>query len=180
MTRNRRILVLASLAAIVGLLAADAAFARGGGGNRGGGNRGGGGGRDTRRGGSNKSDDKKKKELVEARNMADSLIYSTEKSLKEYGGKVAEAEKGAIEADLAALKEAVKGDDAAAIKSKTEALSQSSMKLGEAMYKASQEAAAGEDAAAGTPGADGGKGEDVVDADFEEVDDDKNGKKKSA
>jgi molecular chaperone DnaK len=126
------------------------------------------------------ADDKKKKELVEARNMADSLIYSTEKSLKEYGGKVAESEKGAIEADLAALKEAVKSDDASAIKSKTEALSQSSMKLGEAMYKASQEAAAGEDAAAGKPGAEGGKAEDVVDADFEEVDDDKNDKKKSA
>ena len=126
---------------------------------------------------------KKRKELVEVRNIADSLIYSTEKSLKEYGGKVGEAEKGAIEADLAALKEAVKADDAAAIKSKTEALSQSSMKLGEAMYKASQEAAEGDEAAsdkAGAAGAAGDKGEDVVDADFEEVDDDKNDKKKSA
>ncbi|MPY73129.1 MAG: molecular chaperone DnaK [Alphaproteobacteria bacterium] len=126
------------------------------------------------------ADDKKRKELVEVRNIADSLIYSTEKSLKEYGGKVGEAEKGAIEADLAALKEAVKADDAAAIKSKTEALSQSSMKLGEAMYKASQEAAEGDEAASDKDGAAGSKGEDVVDADFEEVDDDKNDKKKSA
>lgn len=126
------------------------------------------------------ADDKKRKELVEARNIADSLIYSTEKSLKEYGGKVGDAEKSAIEADLAALKEAVKADDAAAIKSKTEALSQSSMKLGEAMYKASQEAAEGDEAASDKAGAAGGKGEDVVDADFEEVDDDKNDKKKSA
>ena len=122
------------------------------------------------------ADDKKKKELVEARNMADSLIYSTEKSLKDYGDKVGASEKGAIEGDLAALKEAVKSDDSAAIRSKTEALSQSSMKLGEAMYKASQETAAGEEAAPES----GDKGENVVDADFEEVDDDKNDKKKSA
>ena len=126
------------------------------------------------------AEDKKRKELVEARNMADSLIYTTEKSLKEYGGKIGSAEKGAIEGDLAALKEAVKDDDPAVIKAKTEALSQSSMKLGEAMYKASQETAAGEEAAAGAGGASGEKGEGVVDADFEEVDDDKNGKKKSA
>jgi len=112
--------------------------------------------------------------------MADSLIYTTEKSLKEYGGKIGGAEKSAIEGDLAALKEAMKSDDPAAIKAKTEALSQSSMKLGEAMYKASQEAAAGEEAAPGSGTATGGKGEDVVDADFEEVDDDKNDKKKSA
>jgi molecular chaperone DnaK len=122
------------------------------------------------------ADDKKKKELVEARNMADSLIYSTEKSLKDYGDKVGASEKSTIESDLAALKEAVKEDDAAAIRSKTEALSQSSMKLGEAMYKASQETAAGEEAAPES----GEKGENVVDADFEEVDDDKNDKKKSA
>jgi molecular chaperone DnaK len=123
------------------------------------------------------ADDKKRKELVEARNMADSLIYTTEKSLKDYGEKIGSAEKTAIEGDLAALKEAMTSDDPAAIKAKTEALSQSSMKLGEAMYKASQEAASGETAAPGDGAAAGGKGEDVVDADFEEVDDDK---KKSA
>ena len=126
------------------------------------------------------ADDKKRKELVEARNMADSLTYTTEKSLKEYGGKIGGAEKTAIETDLAALKEAMKSDDPAAIKAKTEALSQSSMKLGEAMYKASQEAAGGEEAASGDAASTDGKGENVVDADFEEVDDDKNDKKKSA
>jgi molecular chaperone DnaK len=121
------------------------------------------------------ADDQKRKALVEARNIADSLTYTTEKSLKEYGDKVGADEKSTIETDLAALKEAVQSDDVEAIKAKTEALSQSSMKLGEAMYKASQEAeAAGEAADAG---ASGEKGDDVVDADFEEVDDDK---KKSA
>jgi len=120
------------------------------------------------------AEDQKRKALVEARNIADSLVYSTEKSLKEYGDKVGSAEKSAIETDLAALKEAVKADDVEAIKAKTEALSQSSMKLGEAMYKASQETAAGD---GGEAGASEAKGDDVVDADFEEVDDDK---KKSA
>ncbi len=122
------------------------------------------------------AEDHKRKELVEARNIADSLAYTTEKSLKEYGDKVSSDEKSAIETDLAALKEAVTAEDVEAIKAKTEALSQSSMKLGEAMYKASQEAEAGEQAAEDA-GASGEKGDDVVDADFEEVDDDK---KKSA
>jgi len=124
------------------------------------------------------ADDQKRKELVEARNIADSLIYSTEKSLKDYGDKVGADEKGAIETDLAALKEAMTSDDADVIKEKTEALSQSSMKLGEAMYKASQETAA--DEAAAEAGASDEEGENVVDADFEEVDDDNNDKKKSA
>jgi molecular chaperone DnaK len=122
------------------------------------------------------AEDQKRKALVEARNVADSLVYTTEKSLKEYGDKVGGNEKSAIETDLAALKEAVAAEDVELIKAKTEALSQSSMKLGEAMYKASQEAEAGEQAA-DAAGASGEKGDDVVDADFEEVDDDK---KKSA
>jgi len=120
------------------------------------------------------AEDQKRKALVEARNIADSLMYTTEKSLKDYGDKVGGEEKSAIETDLAALKEAVTGEDVEAIKAKTEALSQSSMKLGEAMYKASQEAG---DEDAGSDGTPGEKGDDVVDADFEEVDDDK---KKSA
>jgi molecular chaperone DnaK len=124
------------------------------------------------------ADDQKRKELVEARNIADSLMYSTEKSLKEYGDKVGADEKSAIETDLAALKEAMTSDDADVIKEKTEALSQSSMKLGEAMYKASQETAG--DEAAAEAGASDEEGENVVDADFEEVDDDNNDKKKSA
>ncbi len=121
------------------------------------------------------ADDQKRKELVEARNGADSLIYSTEKTLEEYGDQIGEEDKSQIQTDLEALKSAVEGEDAADINAKAEALSKSSMKLGEAMYKASQESA--DDAAAGGPdmgdaasaeAADDG----VVDADFEEVEED--------
>jgi molecular chaperone DnaK len=128
------------------------------------------------------ADDQKRKEMVEARNQADSLVYTTEKSLAEFGDKIEAEEKAAIETGVAELKEAMEGDDAEAIKTKTEALSQASMKLGEAMYRASQEEAA---AAAGDgPEADGdapgGAADDVVDADFEEVDDDAERKDKTA
>jgi molecular chaperone DnaK len=131
------------------------------------------------------ADDKKKRELVEARNQADTLIHTSEKTLKEHGDKVGEAEKKTIEADIAALKTAKEAEDVAAIRQKLEALAQSSMKLGEAMYKAQQEAGPADAAAGGSaPGgeAPGGstkaKPDDgkVVDADFEEVDD-KNKKK---
>ena len=116
------------------------------------------------------SDDKKRRELIELRNGADSLIYTTEKNLLEHGDKIEEADKTQIEADVAALKEVLDGEDGDAIKAKTEALSQSSMKLGEAIYKATQEDAA---AAADTQmGDDAPADENVVDADFEEVDDD--------
>ena len=120
----------------------------------------------------NAADDKKRKEAVEAKNQADALIHSTEKAMGEHGDKVDVSEKTAIEAALAALKEAVKGDDAEDIKAKTNTLAQASMKLGEAMYKAQQSEAAGADATA-----DGAKPADdnVVDADFEEVDDNKKG-----
>jgi molecular chaperone DnaK len=131
----------------------------------------------------NADEDKKRKEQVEARNQADSLIYSTEKNLGEFGDKVPEEDKSQIEADVAALREVLAGEDVEAITAKTEALSQSAMRLGEIMYKAQQEAeAAGEGAADadGAPGHDasGGDGPDddgatVVDADFEEVDDDR-------
>src|SRR3569833_1231091 len=84
------------------------------------------------------AEDKKRKEAVEARNQADGLIHSTEKALSEHGDKVDAADKTAIEAGLAALKEAVKGDDAEDIKAKTNTLAQASMRLGEAMYKAQQ------------------------------------------
>jgi len=127
------------------------------------------------------ADDKKRRELIDARNQADSLIHSTEKNLKEYGDKVGGEEKSKIEADISALKSVKDGEDAAAIKAKTEALVQSAMKLGEAMYKASQAGAAPggpEGPTAGGPGAgDGAAGDKdgkVVDADFEEVDDKKN------
>ncbi len=117
------------------------------------------------------AEDKKRRELVEARNHADSMIHATEKSLKELGDKVSSADKDSIEKAMADLREAMSGDDADAIKSKTEALSQASMKLGEAIYRASQAegAAAGGEGAAGG-GQAGGTDEKVVDAEFEEVD----------
>jgi molecular chaperone DnaK len=118
------------------------------------------------------ADDQKRKALVEARNAADSLIYSTEKTLEEYGDKIGEEDKKQIQTDLDALKEAVKGEDSADITEKTEALSKSSMKLGEAMYKASQEAS-GEAGPEGDGGASAEAADDgVVDADFEEVEED--------
>jgi len=118
------------------------------------------------------ADDQKRKALVEARNAADSLIYSTEKTLEEYGEKIGEEDKTQIQTDLDALKEAVKGEDSADITEKTEALSKSSMKLGEAMYKASQETS-GEAGPDGDSGASAGPADDgVVDADFEEVEED--------
>jgi molecular chaperone DnaK len=127
------------------------------------------------------AEDKKRRALVEAKNHADSLIHTTEKNLKEYGDKVDAATKSQIEADVAALKTAMEGDDAEAIQQKTQALVQSSMKLGEAMYKAQQGGAeagpgAGPQGGTGAGGAGGGAaGSDgkVVDADFEEVDDKK-------
>jgi molecular chaperone DnaK len=119
------------------------------------------------------AEDKKRRESVEAKNQADALIHSTEKAMTEHGDKVGADEKTAIEAAIASLKEAVKGDDAEAIKEKTNTLAQASMKLGEAMYKAQQSEAASADAAA--DGAGNKPDENVVDADFEEVDDNKKG-----
>lgn len=116
----------------------------------------------------NAASDKAKREAVEAKNQAESLIHSTEKSLKDYGDKVGVDEKTAIETALADLKGVLEGEDAEAIKEKTNALAEASMKLGEAMYKASQAEAEAKAAAANKPADD-----DVVDADFEEVKDDK-------
>ncbi|TWB18879.1 molecular chaperone DnaK [Nitrospirillum viridazoti] len=124
---------------------------------------------------SHAADDKKRKELVEARNQADGLMHSTERTLKENAEKLPAAEKAAAEKAIAELKTALEGEDAADIKAKTEALAQVSMKLGEELYKSGQDASAagGEDHGA----AHGEGSEKVVDADFEEVDEDK---KKSA
>jgi molecular chaperone DnaK len=121
-------------------------------------------------------EDKKKKELVEARNSADALIYSTEKSIKDLGDKVDSETKGKVEAAIEPLKKAMEGDDVGEIKRLSEELMQASHKLAEAMYqKASQadQQQAGADAAGGPekPGP-SGSDEDVVDADFEEVKDD--------
>jgi molecular chaperone DnaK len=115
----------------------------------------------------NAAEDKKRREAVDAKNHADALVHSTEKALAEHGSKVAESERRAIEDAVSDLKEALKGDDAEAIKAKTNALAQASMKLGEAMYKQQAESDAAKDAAK----------DDVVDAEFTEVDDDKNNKK---
>jgi molecular chaperone DnaK len=121
-------------------------------------------------------EDKVRKAAVEAKNHAEALVHSTEKALVEHGSKIGEAERTAIENAMADLKEALKGDDSAAIQAKTNALAQTSMKLGEAMYKqADAQGAAG--AAGGDGAAAGEKKEDVVDAEFTEVDDDKNDKK---
>jgi len=120
----------------------------------------------------NKEADKKKREEVDAKNHADSLIASTEQSLKEHGSKISEADKKAIEKDMEDLKEAIKSDKTEDIKTKTQQLMTSSMKLGEAIYKAQQDTAG----ASKTDSKPDDK-KDVVDAEFEEVKDDnkKNG-----
>jgi molecular chaperone DnaK len=115
----------------------------------------------------NAAEDKKRREAVDAKNHADALVHSTEKALAEHGSKIADTDRRAIEDAVSDLKEALKGDDAEAIKAKTNALAQVSMKLGEAMYKQQAESDAAKDAAK----------DDVVDAEFTEVDDDKNNKK---
>jgi molecular chaperone DnaK len=115
----------------------------------------------------NAAEDKKRREAVDAKNHADALVHSTEKALAEHGSKVADTERRSIEDAVSDLKEALKGDDAEAIKAKTNTLAQASMKLGEAMYKQQAESDAAKDAAK----------DDVVDAEFTEVDDDKNNKK---
>ncbi|MFT6580182.1 MAG: molecular chaperone DnaK [Alphaproteobacteria bacterium] len=120
-------------------------------------------------------EDKERREMIEVRNSADSLVYSTEKNVGEYGDQIPEEDKATIEADIAALKEALEGEDADAIKAKTEALMQSSMKLGEAMYKASQEGGDAGPMPDGEP-SQGAADDGVVDADFEEVDDEKKDK----
>ncbi|HXT09071.1 MAG TPA: molecular chaperone DnaK [Roseiarcus sp.] len=119
----------------------------------------------------NAAEDKKRREAVDSKNHGESLIHDAEKALKEYGDKVAAADKSAIETAIEALKTALQGDDVEAIKARTNDLMQAQMKLGEAMYKAQQ--AGGPEAGAAPQG----PKDDVIDADFREVDDDK---KKSA
>ena len=112
----------------------------------------------------NKDSDKKKRELVDSKNQADSLINSTEKSLKEHGDKVEVADKEAIETAKTELAEAAKGDDTDTIKSKIEALVTAAQKLGEAVYKAQQAEAQAETKEESK------KEDDIVDAEYEEVD----------
>ncbi|MDH3565808.1 MAG: molecular chaperone DnaK [Desulfobacteraceae bacterium] len=119
-------------------------------------------------------DDKKKRELVEARNTADALIYSTEKSIKDLGDKVDAGTKSKVEAAIEPLKKAMEGDDAEEIKRLSEELTQASHKLAEAMYQQASQADAQQQAGAADPEQPGSSApeEDVVDADFEEVKDD--------
>ncbi|MBI1203713.1 MAG: molecular chaperone DnaK [Rhodopseudomonas sp.] len=118
-------------------------------------------------------EDKKRKAAVEAKNHGEALVHSTEKALSEHGSKVSDADRSAIEDAIANLKEALKSDDPESITAKTNALAQASMKLGEAIYQQQQ----GGDAASGAAGEQHGKDDDVVDAEFTEVDDDKGAKK---
>jgi len=120
--------------------------------------------------------DKERREGVEAKNQAETLIHSTEKSLEEYGDKISESERNDIELAVSGLKELVEQEDpdGEEIKAKTEVLATAAMKMGEAMYEASQDEAAEADAARDAARED----EDVVDADFEEIDEDDD--KKSA
>jgi len=113
-------------------------------------------------------EDKKRRALVEARNQGEALINSTEKSVAEFGDKVSAADKTAIETAVAALKTALEGEDAEAITARTNELMQASMKLGQAMYEAQQASEGGDAGAAGAK-----KDDDVIDADFQEVDDNK-------
>jgi|TARA_B100001964_G_scaffold223745_1_gene269960 molecular chaperone DnaK len=124
----------------------------------------------------NKESDKKKRDTVDVRNQADTIIHTTEKQLKEHGSKISEADKKAIETGISDLRNTLKGTDAEEVKKKTQALVQASMKLGEAVYKSQQKDA-------GKKGAQQNKGseskakdkdkDNVVDADFEEVKEDK-------
>ncbi len=116
------------------------------------------------------AEDKKRREMVDAKNQGEALAHDAEKSLKEYGDKVAQSDRSAIESAVASLRTALQGEDVEAIKARTNDLMQAQMKLGEAMYKAQQAGAAGEGASAGG----GGEAkDDVIDAEFREVDDDK-------
>jgi molecular chaperone DnaK len=122
---------------------------------------------------SNKAADEERKKAVEAKNQADSVIHSTEKALAEHGSKVGETERNAIQTALDDLKGSMESGDAETIAAKTQTLIQASMKLGEAMYGAAQNNAGAE---AGET-AEGQASDDVVDAEFEEVNGDE---KKSA
>ena len=126
------------------------------------------------------AEDRERKEQIEARNHADSLIYSTERSLKEYGDRLEAGDRSAIEQAVSDLRGALDSADVATLRSKTEHLAQLSMKLGEAMYRSQAETGGGGDDGGAQGDGDGGgrADENVVDADFEEVDDES--KKRSA
>ena len=115
------------------------------------------------------AEDKKRREMVDAKNSGELLAHDAEKALKEYGDKVSQSDRSAVEFAVASLRTALQGEDVEAIKARTNDLMQAQMKLGEAMYKAQQASGApGEGAEAG-----GQAKDDVIDAEFREVDDDK-------
>jgi molecular chaperone DnaK len=114
------------------------------------------------------AEDRKRKEAVEAKNSAEALLHVTEKNVAEHGSKLADADRRAIENAMSDLREALKGDDASTINAKESALQQQTMKLGEAIYTASR--------STGEPGAPRTGEENVVDAEFTEIDDDKKSK----
>ena len=125
----------------------------------------------------NAESDKKKRELVDTRNQADSLVNETEKNIKEHGDKISEADKKKIESDIEELKTVKDGEDLETIKSKTEQLVQSSLKLGEAIYKQNPQGGAPQpDPSGEEPSSDKKNDEKVVDAEFEEVDENKKDK----
>ena len=113
------------------------------------------------------AEDKLRRELVDAKNHGEASVHSAEKSLKDFGDKVSDADKSAIESAITALRTALEGEDAEVIKTRTDELLQASMKLGEAMYKAQQEGAPADGASTQA------HHDDVIDADFKEVNDDK-------
>ena len=114
------------------------------------------------------AEDKTRRELVDAKNHGEASIHQTDKSLAEFGDKVSSADKSAIETAVATLRTALEGEDTEAIKAATNEVVQASMKLGEAMYKAQADAAAGS-AGSDAPGDAGAPKDDVIDADFKEV-----------
>jgi molecular chaperone DnaK len=117
-------------------------------------------------------EDRRRRELVEARNQADATIHTAEKQLQEHGGRVSDAERRPVEDAIAALREAASGDNTAGIRQRLEALSQALMRLGEAIHRAAA-AQPEEPASAGGQASSGG--EDVVDAEFEDVDERRHG-----
>ena len=123
----------------------------------------------------NAETDKKKREEVDVKNQADSLVFQVEKNIKEHGDKISAEDKSKIEADLKDLKEALEKNDAEVIKQKTQDLTQSSMKMGEAMYKDQQstESPGAEQPQQENKSDENKNEDDVIDADYEEVDDDK-------
>ena len=110
----------------------------------------------------NKEDDKKKREQVDARNQADTLVHSTEKTLKEHGDKLSAEDKKKIEDDIVSLKASLSTDDLDKAKEDIKSLSESAMKLGEAVYKSQQESQPQQQEKT--------ENDNVVDADYEEVD----------